>query len=69
MLHLKRHPEPVEGCFGCKAIGLRLVVPRSMSWKNLDLQAEHMAGVHQRAAELKAEGKGREIVPAGSRWV
>ncbi len=41
--HRERHPVDVEGCFGCKAIGLVITVPRNMSWKNEDLQAEHMA--------------------------
>jgi hypothetical protein len=69
MKHLERHPEPVEGCFGCKVLTQIITVPRRMSWRNEDMQAEHMAGVRQRVAELKAEGKGREIQPVGSRWV
>lgn len=62
--HLERHPEPVEGCFGCKACTLVITVPRNMSWRNEDRQAEHMAA----AKELMATNPER-YAPATSRWV
>jgi hypothetical protein len=62
--HRERHPVDVPGCFGCKACGLVITVPRRMSAATEDLQAEHMAAVKQHMAENPGK-----IQPAGSRWI
>lgn len=40
-LHLRTHPEPVEGCFGCKAASVSIlgyIKPRESGWVARDKQ-------------------------------
>ena len=65
MKHLERHPEPVEGCFGCKAMGLQFSIPYYMSAKSdSSADRETEAGIKAKVAKHPDR-----YVQSGTRWI
>lgn len=65
MKHLERHPRPVEGCFGCKAMGLQWLIPYYMTAKSDSNATREVYAETKRYAEQNRD----KVVPTGSRWV
>jgi len=62
--HLERHPEPVEGCFGCHALGLQFVIPFYMSARGDSNEArETEAGIKAKVQQHP------DRYVQGKRWV
>jgi hypothetical protein len=65
-LHQRTHPEPVEGCFGCRiaSVGVALAPHASTRGNGVDL-ASNLKLEHQAMAKAEPD----RYAPAGSRWV
>jgi hypothetical protein len=65
-LHQRTHPEPVEGCFGCRiaSVGVALAPHASTLGNGIDTASE-LKLEHQARARREPD----RYAPAGSRWV
>lgn len=65
MKHQERHPQPVEGCFGCKVMGLQFCIPYYMSARSDSNEAREVeAGIKAKVAEHPGR-----YFQTGSRWI
>lgn len=65
-LHARTHPDPVEGCFGCRiaTVGVALAPHASSRGNGIQLAS----GLKEEHAAIAARSGGR-IQPVGKRWV
>ena len=65
-LHLQRHPEPVEGCFGCKVMTQTAALAAHASARGDGISlASGLKEEHQAIARADPE----RYAPASSRWI
>jgi hypothetical protein len=63
--HLERHPEPVQGCFGCKVIGMQFLIPHHMSARSdTNADRETAAGI-----KAKVASDPERYHQSGTRWI
>lgn len=65
-LHLQRHPEPVEGCFGCKVMTQTAALPAHASARGDGISLASGLKEEHRAM---AKAEPNRYAPAHSRWI
>jgi len=65
-LHTRTHPTPVEGCFGCKALGLSWSIKAGNSARGDGIS---ISSALKEEARERAKAEPDRYAPAGSRWI